>query len=144
MNVAKMQHSYLRRAKNRDILTACHRNNAMLELWFGIVDTLCSACGPPSTSAVFFLLGLFWRILPRVLHFVNMLCLKCFKTQHIVDLLKSTYVAIPLNIVATFSLYEGNSYSLMHFHLGCLIFNILINSCGYSTPENLYIKFMIL
>ena len=53
-----LQYPLLRRAKNHDILTACHRNNAMLGLWFGIVDTLCSACGPPSTSAVFFFAGI--------------------------------------------------------------------------------------
>ena len=53
-----MQHSYLRRAKSHDILTACQGNYAVSNFWVGIVDTLYSACGLGPAGAVFFFAGI--------------------------------------------------------------------------------------
>lgn len=86
-----MQHSYLRRAKSHDILTACQGNYAVSNFWFGIVDTLYSACGLGPAGAVFFFAGIVLVDFTTSFLFCQYVVLYFIaKAQYIVFLIRNT------------------------------------------------------
>ena len=128
MNIAKMQHSYLRRAKNHDILIACQGNYAVSNFWFGIVDTLYSACGLGPAGAVFFFAGIVLENSSTDPPFCQYIVRKIFLQPQYVVFLAKSFACCQLD----------------QLHPCCLILDILVGLYRSSAPENLDIKLMLL